>query len=324
MLQLNNSTNTRHLGRPDGGWILALNVSGETAPRGGWATLSFTPAYARWTITKPTSENDPNAVIIGDFDIPDGEVGIIWETCTQPAIYDVGNPPSVGGRVGTTTDSWYCAPSSGGTHLVRAASGGVAYVVPFSASSDIRIYKFHRYCYIKSDVPTSTFGYDTLAAVEWKYTDVWIGIVLLHEPIIHDLSAYDRAHLVMSPMTSPLVSNNSAFLTGQIAIYRIHEAFDASSIVYNDWAGLSKTTVGTYSFWTDGQRTGPNVGGFVNVTAPSDLSLWDDTHGLAFALSPTSYTGTPELSLALNKISPTYTAGMVMFHNSLQYPSLLT
>lgn len=144
--------------------IMVVNLSGETAPKGGCALTDDLDATTDLVkLKKPDADNDPTACLIVD-DIANGALGEIIGFGFGRFQHVNGQSPAWGDNIGSTSGSWYWNVDDAGTVLVDAVEG----------SGDMVRGRF-RHPAISDDV-TSPAGASALGKVAYIRTHHFIGM----------------------------------------------------------------------------------------------------------------------------------------------------
>jgi hypothetical protein len=228
--------------------IMLRNASGETAPAYGVAEVTDVLDEGQTIqIDKPSANDVENTVLVGDQDIPNGGEGEGWEEGTHRILYD--GAPSAGDRLGSQTNSWNAAVFSGGNYLCRAVGGGAAYA--FFMPTKLNRYFIDEHCYIDSSNPGNNFGHPDLAQIHFTTATpddtIHIGLFKFAEQLPPSFGYAITWLVVLSTVNEGIYFRTPVYTLGDLRgywrLWVIREDFDASTITYNDWAGLSKLDV---------------------------------------------------------------------------------
>ncbi len=296
-------------------WI--KNGSGFTATANGIAEVTGIGADGALIIGRPTGDNLDNVVLIGDNDIPSGEYGYAWDDHSTHQIDVAG--AAADDRVGSTTDSFTGTVSGSGQFLIRAVSGGTAYgffsePAPFLGTKD--------YCYVKDSSPASAFGYPYVANMvsDDNPSENWVGLNKFESQASGE---YRRCVWGGHRWSNYLVFQDSDPATPpgerwKLNVYAVLDDYDASTLTWNDWTGLTTSLVmsfgGTSALWRGqlSENAGANINGgggappgywgYQVFEAFQGFNLWksplggatmdfDGAYGVAFEILPVTSVG---------------------------------
>lgn len=291
--------------REDEDRILVLNSGGFTVPAFGIAEITgFDSTKNKFIIGRPTSDDDPNTVIVAGADISDGSEGYVFD---DKGTHQILAPGAVRDDVvGSQVGSFDGAVSNDGSYLVRAVSGGDVFATPFRCTVlPVKgVIPFASYQFVNDQVPDLVQGLPTTMVIALTIGDppndrIERGVAKFATPVV--LSGVPAVSIVLATMrfysvrtenfSSPGEGDN-ADGTHKITIFKITEDFDETALTFNNYDDLTKSEVGSFAMRIIARGSGEVVFGVQSDSGANTHPSWEQTFpisgtmfGLAFESS---------------------------------------
>lgn len=251
--------------------ILALNSSGFTIPAFAIAEVTARDsARNKFVLGRPTSDDDPNTVIVAGADIPNGKEGYIFD---DKGTHQILAPGAVRDDiVGSQNGSFNGAVSADGSYLVRAVSGGDVFATPFrgQAIQVTGVIPFASYQFVDQQNPTFVQGFPLTMQIS-RNLDIFNpithrGVGKFSSPIT--LTALTNISIVLADVKFYRfkIEKNSFPGSGDntdgfhtINIFAITADFDETALNFNNYGSLSLSLIGSFAMQLIAQGSGPFV-----------------------------------------------------------------